>query len=785
MQLPPQAAASSPASAQTWWHRNVAFRWYTLSWNLYKCRVHVFKNLASHVGSVVRWSLVAISGALGITLAFLGVTPTAEQLAGYLIPAAAMIGGTTAIIFSISILPMQGTGDISFSRYLEEYTGDWRYQQRIYFAIILIALGLFAAALYLLNSGNATPLLTIRVVLATSLTFVGTVFALIDKQYDLVRRKMSPINTIDFLRTRALLRVKGLRKDAKRVAKLLQFKAPVHDDVALATAYSILSSPAFAELHGLVETLAELSLKLSGRHEVENAVSALRAIGDVVVAYLADRKSSSQISWSAHVPLATESDSHSLLTSTLERVNDVSLQASRTGNEAVTIGLITEVYPRLISAGAEISYLPANGAENPILDLMTVSLSLHIRDCASSGEADALLRGTRVLGDAAILAIGNGLQLSISVLFEQLMRCLQVGLSIGALATVDACIDAYHNALIALFEGGDAERKSHIRLILQGIGGATTGIAGALRGNRFAEPIVAGWSLSRGYGGINAILQRFVTRYDLVDSEERRQQYRSDLVVFLEELRSSIRDSSKMVSDAEGMFANALASVINAVCGFAQTALTSDSFDDVRERVLRCWTTFAYLPYFIISDAPLVTGHSFNLETMLDSVTLAGVAATDLNEPWVVIASIKGIFAAASKLLEKTGDDTSGRNEPRLLLGAAYLGICAYRRGWTAVAETYRDEMRAFEPKYRERYLSHLPLGLGVEFDVNTHNVPALPHPDEPLRELVRWRQNFDYERLNGAHFGSNAEIYRRATEADVDAFIAFVWPGIIGAASE
>jgi hypothetical protein len=94
-----------------------------------------------------------------ITLGFLTIKYTSgnfskELLASYLVAAAAMLGGTIAIIFSISIFLLQSVAGLYSSKHLDDYANSARSQEAIYAIVIAITLALFAAARYVANISN-------------------------------------------------------------------------------------------------------------------------------------------------------------------------------------------------------------------------------------------------------------------------------------------------------------------------------------------------------------------------------------------------------------------------------------------------------------------------------------------------------------------------------------------------------------------------------------------------------------------------------------------------------
>lgn len=137
-----------------------------------------------HSGIIRRVGLVAIGMTAGLLANYFGVIALAKDvLSGYLIAIAVMIGGTIAIIYSISVFLLQGVADLYSSKHFEEYANNWR-DQIIYIIVIVITLVLFGTGLYVGGVSTVTDQISFYIVLL-SLTLIGLVFGLIDWQYEL------------------------------------------------------------------------------------------------------------------------------------------------------------------------------------------------------------------------------------------------------------------------------------------------------------------------------------------------------------------------------------------------------------------------------------------------------------------------------------------------------------------------------------------------------------------------------------------------------------------------
>ena len=150
---------------------------------------------------------------------FGGSSFTPSVLSTYLITVGAMIGATIAIVFTISIFLLQGTADIYSSGFLDMYVHDWK-EKFIYFAVILITIGLFGAGLY---AGSLSSMSSIAAsfLVVGSLVSIAIAFALIDWQYKLVRQKVTPTATIAFLEKERARFLRRLERDAGRLAGIM------------------------------------------------------------------------------------------------------------------------------------------------------------------------------------------------------------------------------------------------------------------------------------------------------------------------------------------------------------------------------------------------------------------------------------------------------------------------------------------------------------------------------------------------------------------------------------
>jgi hypothetical protein len=148
------------------WHR-VRFRWLLIRWWLRVQWLRLKAAFWRNSGALRRAFIALFAVGLGLLAVRFGAGHVSKvTLTTYLVGTAAMIGGTTAIIFSITLFLLQGVSDLYSSKHFDEYANNWRDLQAIYGAIIAITICFFAAALYLDSLVSITTIAPAYVVIS-------------------------------------------------------------------------------------------------------------------------------------------------------------------------------------------------------------------------------------------------------------------------------------------------------------------------------------------------------------------------------------------------------------------------------------------------------------------------------------------------------------------------------------------------------------------------------------------------------------------------------------------
>lgn len=757
--------------------RYIKYSWLLTVW-IYRMRYkHLVQYLKTHEGLIRRIVLVAAAWiAAAISNYFGALTFTGDTLSSYLTSIAAMTGGTIAIIFTLSIFLMQGVADLYSSKHFEEYTNNWL-DKLVYIIVILITLGFFGTGLYVGGTPNISPYIS-AIIVYISLILIGLVFALIDWQYELVRKKISPANAINFLRKKGFGFLHDLQHNAESIAKLLMAQNDtLTSEFALGLAYNRALKPLINDLDKQLETLVEISLKLADREEVETTRLGLKTVCDLLNRFFEARKTSSFVLPSSTVFLATESDSQKFLSNSFERLNNAGSKFILE-NKSELATYIIDIYRALAVAAKEINHVSQSN-ENPVFSLVIGYLNFHIKKGIDAKNLDVMYQGSRVQGDIAIMAAEKGLSDILYGLQDEILNSAVAGLVQRQSIIYDQCSLIFVKIISAVYRSDRIDRHVHTKTALEHIATITNHINTLMQSGVLPNDIQTRFSLSKGYDNFYEVLVVLEARYAELTDDREKDRYRSDLTHFFDELYMSLRQLSEKVKSCDTVLADSIGRLLYNVNTLIVHLMKREEFSDEKAGLRRWLSSNIHLPSWFVSSAPKFDGGSNRFNALVDSVAKTGILVADeFEDKELVQDAIDCLYSITKNTLEHT-TGAYGYDEVRVLKKACYLGILAQKKGWTDVVADLKAKIREFEGLYFIKHLTNLPTGLPAGFDPRNHNIMGLPHHDQLLREISKWRHDFEYEMLNGnLRIRDDAEsmMYTYATRDDIDVFVEEIW---------
>lgn len=704
---------------------------------------------------------------------------TQDILSNYLIAAGAMAGGTIAIVFTISIFLLQNASDLYSSQYFEVYIHDWK-EKFVYYCVILITLALLGSGLYVGSLTSISEQVSTNLVFY-SLVAIGLVFALIDWQYKNVRQKLNPSNAIFFLESEGTRFLKRVRYDASKIAGIIQAKDDTFSEgMALATAYNRVLLPFISNLDRQLENLIEIAMKLGDKQEIGTTKRGFTAIYNILSGFFEARKTSSLILPSGTVFLVVESDSQTFLLRNFERLNKAGEKFIKDGKDELAT-YILDIYRELAKRAQDITFVSQRN-ENPILDLLVGNLNYFIENGQRAKNLEVVYQGLQVLGHISVMASQKGLSLTLHGLIEKIMNIAIYGLSQKQTIVVDLCSTTFLRIISAIFVSKHIDRRTHNRTLLNNIATIASHINSFIKAGLLPNDISSRFSLSKGYDEFYTTLAVIMKNYSQLTDVREKSRYRNDLVDFFDELNRSLRTLSETVKSCDTVLTDSIGRLIFNVNNLIVDLIQDTDFAKEKKELESHLSWNIHLPTWFAHHADKFDGGSNPFNTLTDSVAKTGIlVALRLEDKKLVKASIDSLYSLTKHSLEKTTSGY-GYDEPRVLEKACYLGIIALKKGWKEIVADLKVKILEFEALYYAKHLTKLPTGLPADFDPRNHNIMGLPHHDQLLRELRKWRADYERESRNGTlriRDDAEAMMYEVVERADIDKFVLEIW-GIV-----
>ncbi len=751
---------------------------YRMTFWLYLNRWRRFAAFTSkHFGLIRRASFPIAGITIGLLVDhYSGVNFTQDILSNYLVSAGAMTGGTIAIVFTISIFLIEKVADLYSSQYFEIYIHDWK-EKFVYFIVILITIVLLGGGLYV----GGLPAISAKIsstVVVSSLFLIGLVFALIDWQYKNVRAKLSPAQAILFLENEGINFLKKLQYDAEKMAGIIQASdESVSNEIALATAYNRFLQPFITNLDRQLENLVEISMKLADKQEIATTKRGLTGVHNLLAKFFEARKTSSLALPSGFAFLAIESDSQKFLTNNFERLNKAGEKLINEGKDEIATFII-DIYNSLAVRAKKINFISRQN-ENPILELIDSYLNFYIGFGERAKNIEVVYQGSRVLGNIAEIAAEKGLEAPLHGLQKKLMEIAVFGLGLKQTVIVDNCTVTFLRIIGAVFKSTKIVRRHHFDDSLKNIATIAYYISFLIKSGGLPNDITTRFSLSKGYDEFYTLLVGIVNHYSELTDVREKDNYRGDLIELFHELNMSLRKLSEDVKDCDSTLADSIGRLLFYVNNLIIDFFSWDDFKKDSSDLTTRLSWNIHLPYWFVHHAEKFDAGSMHLYTLTDSVAKTGILiAEKLQDKKLMTSCIDCLYSITKESLKKSTGGY-GYDEPRILEKACYLGILALKKGWDDVFIDLALKIYKFEPQFYAKYLTNLPTGI----DPKNHNVIGLPHHDQLLRELWRWRDDYERESMNGLlriRDDAEAMMYEIIEPIDIDRFIFEVWETFI-----
>lgn len=729
-------------------------------------KVHLFwKN---HFDIVLRMSFIVFALGVGLVLHLIGGNAfTQDILSNYLIAVGAMAGGVIAIVFTISIFLLQSAADLYSSQYFEVYIHDWR-EKIVYVIVILITLIFFGAGLYV-GGLNTIPEEVNSYIVWFSLALVGIIFALIDWQYKTVSQKISPTKAISFLETQGIKFLDKAHEDAQRIADIMTARdGSLSQNEALARTYNYFFQPRITDLNRQLENLVEISLRLSDKQEVGTTKRGLTAVYNVLSKYLEVRKTSSVAMSSDIAFMAVESDSQRFLFDNLDRLNKAGEKFIKEDKD-VQATYILSIYQSLAEKAKDITYVGRTG-DNPILENIVGSLESYIATGMRAKNLEVVFQGAEKLGNVAVSAAKPGLNHTLQGIQDKLKELADYGVIEKQTIIVDQCNKNIIKVLGLAFTSQKIIGQYQFSSGLKHIANIAFRMFTARKTGYIPNDFSTSFAITKGYDSLYELLFGVLQYYKQLEGERDKNIYRRNITEFFDELYGSLRTLSENIKHSDNLLTESISRLLFNVNDIIIQLLEDNEFSDEHAELRKQLSRNIHLSYWFVSHSEKFDAGSNNFRSLTESVAKTGLLAiARLDDKDLAEDTMRALGSITQEALEKN-TNKYGYDEPRILEKACYIGILALKKGWLEVYAESVLRILDFQPKYEEKYFSNIP----PHIDLDKISLKK----DQLYLEIARWRDDFNYNRLNrdGLRDDSESMMYELIDVGDIDWFIFKVW---------
>lgn len=699
---------------------------------------------------------------------FGGSAFTQDILSNYLVAVGAMAGGAIAIVFTISIFLLQSAADLYSSQYFEVYIHDWR-EKIVYVLVIIITLLFFGTGLYVGGLENI-PEITSSYIVWISLVSIAIIFALIDWQYKTVRQKISPTKAISFLENQGIKFLDKVHKDARRIADIITTRdGNLSENEALARTYNYFFKPRIADLDRQLENLVEISLKLSDKQEVGTTKRGLTAVHNVLAKYLEVRKTSSVAMPSGIALMAVESDSQRFLFDNLDRLNKAGEKFIKEDKD-VQATYILSIYQSLAEKAKDITYVGRSG-DNPILENIVGSLESYIEIGKRAKNLEVVFQGVEKLGNVAVFVAEVGLNHTLQGIQDKLKEIAVYGVIEKQTIIVDQCNTNIIKLLGLAFTHKKVIAQHQFSSGLKHVASIAQYIFTARQTGYMQNDFSSSFAMTKGYDGLYELLFGVLQYYQQITGTREKETYRKNIVKFFDELYRSLRTLSENIKHCDNLLTESIGRLLFNVNDIIIQLIKDDEFSNEQNELYKQLSWNIHLPYWFVHHAEKFDAGSNNFRSLTEAVAKTGILAIEkLDDKKLAENAVQCLGSITQEALEKN-IDKYGYDEPRILEKACYIGILALKKSWLEIYAETVLKILDFQPRYESKYFSNIPPHIDIE--------KISPKKEQLYVEIMRWRDDFDHNRLNrmtGLRDDAESMMYRLIDVGDIDWFTFKVW---------
>ena len=732
-----------------------------------------------------RISLIVISlvGSYIVVRLFDVSSLSTDELASYFISIGAMTGGIIAIVFTLSIFTKQNLLELHSAGELEQYTYDWK-EKIIYFVIIITAISFLTFGIFLNGSVPNLSNNVKTVSIYISLSLIGLMFALIDWQYEIARKKVNPRKVIGFLKKKALHFLEVIEKDIRRIAGIIKFKNKlknknISDNVTVASVRYKLFQKHFSTLDYKIENIFEITIKLSNKHEMVAANEGISAIYRILCKYL-DLVKDSSFSFPSSAStlgflgfLTPQSDSANFLSKSLERLNklgEIFIKEDKMENAL----FVVDVYRELAVYSKDIKFIKKPN-ENLVFEQIKSYLSLYVNFATKQKSQDVPFRSVRVFGDLAAIAIEKNLLVPLNSIQDSIYKLALFGIAESKIFVTNECYNNWLRALKLVFIHRFYDIRHQIPDILENIRKVTVATHRSISLGYLKNDFTNQLSLSKPYDEMTSVVIDVINAFfDEPKNGKNRLFYKTHLVDLLGKIRMNLRLLSEEIKNCDDLLVGSIGRMIYQLNSLIIDLLNRKEFSDVYEDLIKELGGNIHLPTWFVHYADsFKTSTSFN--ELNETIIKTGLDIFKVKKHNNLIEDcVEALYSIVKNSLYKNEGSYGFYEPPRIMLKICYLGILALKYDKQDILKDIGVKIYEFEELYKQRYIVNLNLPKCVD----PKRVMGVPKENQLYITILKWRNKFMMDKYNRSRILNDSEdmMFDLIDIIDIDRFIFNIW---------
>lgn len=651
---------------------------------------------------------------VSLVVAFCGDSrPLTSDESGLFATVGAMIAGMLAIVFALRTLLIQNAAMTQSSGLFDIVARDRR-QNVSYWLLALFSLLHIVIASVLTGSPGMLSFVTSEKAVGVVIFTTGFSLYLIFDELSRLYRRVNPLHSIDFAKTKILWLLSQIGDTAELQAKYIRAKArddqSVSDSKRLAASFLLLRRP-IAAVSTYLTFLFDYHDKLYQQRENTAARLVLQAIGEIAVKYVDIRQSSFFLVQSTE-PFVAESDSQKFFSDLLEPLVSKAKRYIQSGDDDGVIEII-RVLETLTAKATKVQFIGELRRENPLVQQCLFHLGLIIEYAGRHQNVEGLFQGVKALGRISALTASVGLSLEAQSISKALNGAAFAGIIMHnetiwteALFSLGKVLEAYgisrpghHTRLVSFV-------FDYIRFTLNT---TFTGIGRSLAGasNR------AYHAFSLPFEVATRII--FCLSQSVGNEHEELAVTPTILVEMCEEYRWFLRKLSQDIKCADSYFVEEAAKSVCQVSTLLLTKRSSPGFDSHQDDLQKAISSLLnQLVWFAHHAEEIKNEHSF--DSLVESAAKIGMHAVDNGNVGIAVESIKVIESLATEYANKKQEPFYGMHVPRILKRACFVGILALKTEQQDVIRRLEEVLIAIDAKAKkqEETLKALPETSGI-----------------------------------------------------------------------